>query len=86
MGLRGVMYLYIMVTSMSLRGSRGAVKTPVKYQGQWVAWNYEHTKVVASGESPLEVKEKAIKKGEPRPWLDKVPAENEYYGGAAALQ
>lgn len=62
------------------------ITTPQEYSGKWIAWNYNHTKVVASGESPLEVKEKAIKEGESRPWLDKVPAEDEYYGGAAALQ
>lgn len=59
------------------------INIPAKFRGKWIAWDANHTTVVASGESLSEVRKKAIKKGEPKPWMYKVPEENEFYGGGA---
>lgn len=61
------------------------IKTPDKYRGKWIAWNHTHSKVIASGDTMHEVKEKAQKKAE-RFWLDKVPSAKEFFGGAAGMR
>lgn len=60
------------------------ITTPEKYAGHWIAWNRTHTKILASGKTMKEVEKKASKKAD-RFWLDKVPAAEQYYGGAATL-
>ncbi|MEX0649407.1 MAG: hypothetical protein WD200_00205 [Candidatus Andersenbacteria bacterium] len=59
------------------------IETPVEYMGMWVAWNDDHTKIVASGQSLSKVRDEAICKGEPKPWMDRVPNDNELYGGGS---
>lgn len=61
------------------------VTTPTKYAGQWIAWNEDHTEVIAHGEILEEVRKKAEKK-EKKFWLDKVPANNLFFGGSSLLQ
>jgi hypothetical protein len=43
------------------------------YGGQWVAWNQEQTKVVASGRTFEEVNAAAEATGERRPLFEKIP-------------
>lgn len=56
---------------------------PRKYSGKWIAWSFDHSWIVASGESAGEARQKAFDKGEARVWLDKVPEYNVRFGGAA---
>ncbi|MCA9211814.1 MAG: hypothetical protein KDB27_02020 [Planctomycetales bacterium] len=44
-----------------------------EYLGQWIAWNYEMTKIIASGRTFDEVKESAKDQGEASPVMEKVP-------------
>ena len=46
---------------------------PKHYAGQWIAWNRRHTKIIASGRTFAETRERAIAAGESDPWLAKVP-------------
>lgn len=56
---------------------------PLKYAGKWIAWNYDHTKIVASGDTSTETRQAAIAKGELRSWLDRVPDPDTFYTGPA---
>lgn len=56
---------------------------PLKYAGMWIAWSYDHSKIVASGKTLMEAKQKAHKAGEARPWLDRTPDPDVRFGGAA---
>ena len=49
---------------------------PIEYAGKWIAWDHGMTRIVASGATPREVRDAAIKAGEPRPILGKSPAAN----------
>jgi hypothetical protein len=49
---------------------------PIEYAGKWIAWNHDRTRIVASGEKPLEVLEAAKKTGESNPILGKAPRAN----------
>ena len=57
--------------------------TPVykKYKGKWVGLKDDHTTVIASGQTPREVIEKARKKGFDTPELFKVPKKSLLYVG-----
>lgn len=46
---------------------------PREYAGKWIAWDHEMTRVVASGKTPREARDAAIKAGEARPILGKSP-------------
>jgi hypothetical protein len=46
---------------------------PIEYAGKWIAWDHEMTRVMASGQSPREVRDAAIAAGEPNPILGKSP-------------
>ena len=61
------------------------IKTPAKYQGKWVAWNHDHSAVIASGNTLSEAKMKAMKKAE-HFWLDKIPSEKDFFAGAATMR
>jgi hypothetical protein len=45
---------------------------PLEYAGQWVAWNREHTQIVAHGEKLVDVHRAAVAAGHPRAILQKV--------------
>jgi hypothetical protein len=47
-----------------------------EYAGKWIAWDHGMTRIVASGATPREARDAAIKAGEPRPILGKSPAAN----------
>jgi len=55
--------------------------TPIikKYQGRFVALNYDRKKVLGKGYSPEEALEEANKKGYKDPILTKIPNENRSY-------
>ena len=57
--------------------------TPVykKYKGKWVGLKDDHTTVIASGQTPREVIEKARKKGFETRELLKVPQKSLLYVG-----
>ena len=69
--------------SMSEKSETLMIDVPAKFQGKWIAWDSSHAKVLASGDSLVRVREEAVKKGEPKPWLYKVPDSDEFYGGGA---
>ncbi len=46
---------------------------PIELSGRWIAWDFDETKVIASGSSYAEVKRSAIATGERRPVLVKAP-------------
>jgi hypothetical protein len=46
---------------------------PIEYAGQWVAWNKEHSEIVAHGKRLAEVFDAAIAAGHPDAVLQRVP-------------
>ena len=50
-----------------------APRVPKKFSGQWIAWNHDLTKIVASGATFDAALESAEKAGEPKPFLTKAP-------------
>ncbi len=55
---------------------------PIEYCGKWIAWDFEETKIIASGRSYAETKEAAQATGENRPVLVKAPqADARFIGG-----
>jgi len=55
---------------------------PLEYAGLWIAWDWEHTRIVASGQTIEEAFEAAIAAGEPEPILGRAPdAETHFVGG-----
>jgi hypothetical protein len=49
---------------------------PKEYAGKWIAWDHERTRIVASGSTPREARDAAIKAGELHPILGKSPPAN----------
>jgi len=49
---------------------------PIEYAGKWIAWDHEMTRIVASGTTPKEVREAAVRSGESNPILGKSPPAN----------
>lgn len=56
---------------------------PAKYAGKWVAWSSDHKKIVGSGSTAKDAFEAAARRGEQKPWLDRVPEKNTFFAGAA---
>ena len=55
---------------------------PIELSGRWIAWDFDETKILASGTSYAEVKRSALATGEPRPVLVKAPqATTRFIGG-----
>ena len=46
---------------------------PLEYAGKWIAWNHEHTRIIASGGTVEDVVKAAAAAGETDPIFDKVP-------------
>lgn len=59
------------------------VVVPRRYAGKWIAWSHDHSRIVASGDTVVEARQKALNQGEVRAWLDKVPEYDVRFGGAA---
>lgn len=55
---------------------------PLKYAGRWIAWDYNHTRIVASGTTLAEAQAKAQTVGEARAWFDRAPDAEVRFGGA----
>ena len=61
---------------------RGARIVPKEYSGKWIAWDFNLTRIVASGTTFAEAKQAAQAAGETRPILAKVPrADVRFLGG-----
>ena len=62
-----------------------ALETPAVPQecgGKWIAWNYERTKILATGRTFAEAKQTAEAHGETKPVLAKAPrADVRFLGG-----
>ena len=57
-------------------------RVPRQYCGQWIAWNREHSRIVASGPTLQSALEAAIASGELQPLLTKAPdARTRFVGG-----
>lgn len=57
---------------------------PREYAGQWIAWDRRQTKIVGSGRTFAEAKQRAEAAGEADPVLAKVPkATVRFVGGRA---
>ena len=55
---------------------------PIEYAGNWIAWDFNETKIVASGRSYEETLKAAKATGETPPVLEKVPgARVRFIGG-----
>lgn len=53
-----------------------------EYAGKWIAWDFQRTRILASGHTAREARDAAIKAGEPKPVLSKVPrADVRFIGG-----
>jgi len=46
---------------------------PRQDAGKWIAWNHDLTNIIASGNSPQEVRDAALATGETKPVLAKSP-------------
>jgi hypothetical protein len=46
---------------------------PIEYAGKWIAWDYEQTRIIASGCTYAETIRAAQATGEKRPILEKAP-------------
>lgn len=55
---------------------------PKEFAGKWIAWDHAITRIVASGESLVEVIRAAKEAGEPDAVFDKVPPPNVLLIGA----
>jgi Family of unknown function (DUF5678) len=44
-----------------------------EYVGKWIAWNSQHTRIIASGATFAEVQRAAEATGEPNPIFAKAP-------------
>ena len=54
----------------------------IEYCGKWIAWDFDETKIIASGPSYAETKKAAQARGEERPVLVKAPqADARFIGG-----
>ena len=57
-------------------------RVPRQYCGQWIAWNHEQSRIVASGPTLQSALEAAIALGELQPLLTKAPeARTRFVGG-----
>ena len=57
-------------------------RVPSQYSGQWIAWNHEQSRIVASGPTLQSALEAAIGLGELHPLLTKAPdAQTRFVGG-----
>jgi uncharacterized protein DUF5678 len=56
--------------------ARNHPTVPKEYAGQWIAWNHDRTRILASGPTPREVRDAAVKAGELNPILGKSPPAN----------
>ena len=55
---------------------------PIEYAGKWIAWDFDETKIIASGRSYKETLLAAEATGETRPILVKTPdARVRFIGG-----
>jgi len=61
------------------------IDTPAGFSGKWIAWDENHTTVIASGNT-MEVTKKKAKKKTDKYWLDKVPSKEGFFIGESALQ
>lgn len=58
---------------------------PRELGGKWIAWNYEGTRIVASGEDLKSVEAAARRAGEGRPRLERIPNSDRRIVGGAKL-
>jgi hypothetical protein len=57
--------------------------TPREYAGQWIAWNEDHTRIIANGKDLAEVEQAALAAGCDDPIFEKaLPADAYFVGGA----
>ena len=57
-------------------------RVPSRYCGQWIAWNFQQTQIVASGPTLRAARDAAIAAGESQPILTKAPdAKVRFVGG-----
>ena len=55
---------------------------PIEHCGKWIAWDFDETKIIATGQSYEETKKAAQATGEQRPVLVKAPqADARFIGG-----
>jgi hypothetical protein len=55
---------------------------PIDYSGKWIAWDFDETRIVATGSTYFETKHAAQATGEDRPVLVKAPqADVRFIGG-----
>jgi hypothetical protein len=54
---------------------------PLEYAGLWIAWNRDHTRIVASGQTIDAAFEAAIASGEAEPILGRAPDAEVHFVG-----
>jgi hypothetical protein len=65
-----------------MASQQGVPTVPREYSGKWIAWDFNRTRIVASGATFDEAKQAAKAAGEIRPILAKVPrADVRFLGG-----
>lgn len=56
---------------------------PLEYAGLWIAWNHEHTRIVASGQTIEAAYTAALAAGESEPILGRAPDAEIHFVGEA---
>ena len=52
---------------------KGQKPVPIEFAGKWIAWNEDHSRIIASGSSIREAWDVACATGERDPIFEKVP-------------
>lgn len=55
---------------------------PLDCHGKLVAWNHEGTKIIAAGDTFVEVKAEALATGEKRPRYEQIPRADAHFIGS----
>ena len=56
---------------------------PLEYAGLWIAWNHEHTRIIASGQTIEAACKAALAAGESEPILGRAPDAEIHFVGEA---
>jgi hypothetical protein len=65
-----------------MKNSDTTPTVPAKFSGQWIAWDFDETKIVAAGDTYAAAKQSALNTGRVSPVLVKAPlADTRFIGG-----
>lgn len=66
----------------SMTKPRKTPTVPIEFAGKWIAWNFDETRIIASGRTYQDTLQQALATGEAKPILEKAPdARVRFIGG-----